>query len=194
MSTTALVVDDSYDEALENAVRDAASIADAAAAAIVIVDGELEHLLAHVGADAGLDISRAIATAVGYVQLVMRSADVVIIDDGASAEHVRPEMFESMGVRAFAGLPLRFEGVVVGALALWDRRPRHLDTAALLPVIAEIEARLVVRARHVVVDEAVRVAMARRPALRLLQAVQAGAVPLEVFLKALRLLPAITVG
>ncbi len=199
MNTTRFIVDDSWDDVLETAARNAAAIADAAGAAIVVVDGELDHFVAHVGVDPGLEISRAVACTRGYVQLVMRSGAVVVVADSTLEQSVRAEVFELLGIRSFSGVPLVIDGVVVGALGLFDRLPRAIDTSALLPLVATIEARL--RARALENDaadgdddtEAVRVAVSRRPALRLLQAVQAGAVPVEVFLKTLRLLPPITV-
>ena len=191
MSTTAFIADDAWDDVLETAARAAAAAVDAVGAAIVIVDGDLDHFLAHVGIDPGLEISRALHKDLGYVRLVMQAGDTVVVVDSALDARLRPELFELMGIRAFVGVPLRVDGIVVGALGAFDRRPRTLEATALLPIAARIEQRLVQRA--VEVDSAMPGAVARRPAMRLLQAVQAGAVPFDVFLRALRLLPPVTV-
>ncbi len=188
MNQAHLIVDDHYDEALEKAARTAAVAVDAAAAAIVVLDDTCEHFIAHVGVDAGLEISRAVAKDLGYVHFVVDAAASFVVVDTQLDHRLRPEFGEALGVRAFVGVPLVVDGVVVGALCLFDRRPRRIALELLPPkLVPTIEARLTARRVHV--DTTRAAALPFRPALRLLQAMQVGAVPVDVFLRALQLLP-----
>lgn len=191
MNHAHLIVDDRYDEALEKAARAAAVAVDAVAAAVVVLDDTCEHFVAHVGVDAGLEISRAVAKELGYVRLVVESGAPLVVVDTHADRRIRPEFGEALGVRAFVGVPLVVDGVVVGALCVFDRRPRRIAFEQLpASLVPSIEARLA--ARRVDVND--QHTLSLRPALRLLQAMQAGAVPVEVFLRALRLLPAVTLS
>jgi GAF domain-containing protein len=192
MTPAHLIVDDHFDEALERAARAAAVAVDAAAAAIVVLDDVCEHFLAHVGVDSGLEISRAVARELGYVRLVVESASPLIVIDTHVDRRVRPEFGEALGIRAFVGVPLVVNGTVVGALCLFERRPGRIAVERLpADLVPTIEARLT--ARRLDVDSDRTSALQLRPALRLLQAMQAGAMPVDVFLRALRLLPAVTI-
>lgn len=188
MNQATLIVDDAYDDVLERAARAAAVAVDATAAAVVVLDECCEHFVAHVGVDAGLEISRAVARDLGYVRFVVETAAPFVVTDTHADRRVRPEFGEVLDVRAFVGVPLVIDGVVVGALCAFDRRPRRIALEHLPPtLVPEIEARLAARRRQV---DAREVPLLRlRPALRLVQAMQAGAVPVDVFLRALRLLP-----
>ena len=191
MNHAHLIVDDRYDEVLEKAARAAAVAVDAVAAAVVVLDDHCEHFIAHVGVDAGLEISRAMAKELGYVRLVVDSGAPFVVVDTHSDRRIRPEFGEALGVRAFVGMPLVVDNVIVGALCVFDRRPRRIAIELLPPaLVAAIEQRLT--ARRLDVDSAHASALPLRPALRLLQAMQAGAVPVDVFLRALRLLPPVT--
>lgn len=188
MNHAHLIVDDHYDEVLEKAARAAAVAVDAVAAAVVVLDDTCEHFIAHVGVDAGLEISRAVAKELGYVRLVVESAAPFVVIDTYLDRRIRPEFGEALGVRAFVGMPLVVDNTVVGALCVFDRRPRRIAFEQLPPtLVRDIEARLTARRLHV--DSARASSLPLRPAFRLLQAMQAGAVPVEVFLRALRLLP-----
>ena len=191
MNHAHLIVDDQYDEALEKAARAAAVAVDAVAAAVVVLDDVCEHFIAHVGVDAGLEISRAVAKDLGYARLVVEHAAPFVVTDTNADRRVRPEFGEALGVRAFVGMPLLVDNTIVGALCVFDRRPRRIPFEQLPPtLITTIESRLV--ERRLDVDSARASALPLRPALRLLQAMQAGAVPVDVFLRALRLLPPVT--
>jgi GAF domain-containing protein len=192
MTPAHLVIDDHFDEALERAARAAAVAVDAAAAAIVVLDDVCEHFLAHVGVDSGVEISRAVARALGYVRLVVENGRPLIVIDTHIDRRIRPEFGEALGIRAFVGVPLVVNGSVVGALCIFDRRPGRIALERLpAELVPTIEARLT--ARRLDVDSDLSSALQLRPALRLLQAMQAGAMPVEVFLRALRLLPAVTI-
>lgn len=194
--TTELIVDDSFDEALERAARAAATALDAVGAAVVVGDGLFDHYIAHAGVDPGLEISRALARDIGTSRLVMAADAPLAIVDTAIDARVRPEVSEVLGIRAIAGVPLRIDGNVVGALLCFDRRPRSLDPG-LWPasLIAGVEQRLAQRRRRLSDEQAAwaTAVVAGRPLMRLTQAVQAGAVPAETFLRALRLLPPISI-
>ncbi|HEY1100372.1 MAG TPA: hypothetical protein VGF99_15645, partial [Myxococcota bacterium] len=69
--TTELIVDDSFDEALERAARAAATALDAVGAAVVVGDGLIDHYIAHAAVDPGHEISRALARDIGTSRLVM---------------------------------------------------------------------------------------------------------------------------
>lgn len=192
MSVAAFIVDDSFDAVLEAAICEAATALDAVGAAVVIVDDLHEHFVATVGVDPGLEISRAVSREIGCGRIVVAAGGVVVIADTLLDSRVRPEVGELLGIRAIVGVPLVVDGVVIGALILFDRQPRQLDPAALpAGLIHVIEARLT--ARRTTVDVPIEAVVAQRPALRLVQAMQAGAVPVDVFKRALQLLPPVRV-
>jgi GAF domain-containing protein len=183
----------SYDDTLERIVRRAAAVVDARAGFMSVVIGDLEHLVAHAGLPAELEVSRALARDFGLAAIVVDAADFVVLDDTVGHARVRPELVDAFGVRAFVGAPIVIAGIVAGTLAGVDTRPRQFDRdmrAEFGRLAAEAGAHLTQMLRDVRAEPA---AVKRLPYLRLLQAAQVGALTADGLRRALSALPPVPV-
>lgn len=189
----ARLLDDAWDDVLEQAVRDAAAAIDTPMATVSLLTDGLEYFVAHVGLPAELEVSRATARSLSFCRLVVDAAAPVVI--GNVAEHpARPELTELFDLRAYVGVPIVVAGVVVGGLAGLDTRPRRFDAddvKKLQPLVTIIEARLLERVGRPEVNLNDAGLM---PFLRLLQALQLGALSAEALTRALRALPPVPVA
>ena len=189
----ARLLDDTWDDVLEQAVRDAAVAVDAPMATVSLLTDGLEYFIAHVGLPAELEVSRATARSFSFCRLVIATGAAVVI--GNVAEHPgRPELTELFDLRAYVGVPIVVAGVVVGALAGLDTRPRRFnadDVGRLQPLVTIIEARLSQRIGRPEVNLKDAELL---PFLRLLQALQLGALSADALSRALRALPPVPVA
>lgn len=185
------LLDDVWDDALEDAVRAAAAAVDTPMAAVSVLTPHLQVFIAHVGLPLELEIGRALSRDIGLCHRAVAAGSVVVVGD-LSAGGGRPELTDIFGVRAWVGAPLVVDGAIVATLCCFDSRARTFEasqTALLARIVGAIEARLATRARN---GADVDVATAEvLPYLRLTQAVQVGALTPEALARALRVLPTV---
>ncbi len=192
----AALVGERWDDVLERAARAAATAVDAPIGAVSLLSTRLEHFAAHVGLPAELEVSRAVARDLSFCRVVTDSGAAFVVGDTIMSPALRPELVDAFAFRAYVGVPVEVSGVVVGALCALDRRPRAFgdaDIARLVVIAKDVSARLAERAAGFVEHvDAVDVDVVEvRPYLRLLQAVQAGALEPDAMARALRVLPAV---
>lgn len=80
---------------------------------------------AHVGLPAELEAAGGIERSISYCQFVLESHGPVFIGDVTARDDVPQELAERFGLRAYAGVPIRVQGRVLGALCVVDSQPRE---------------------------------------------------------------------
>lgn len=175
-----------WDDALEEGVRAAAAAVDADAAMVLVADGPLEHVMAHVGLPHALEISRAIASDLGLLRLLTPKG--IFVDDTENHPQSRLELLDVLPMRAILGMPLTHPaqgGRVLGGLFLCARSPRNLgaSTATMTPLLARLSTRLATLLATTTFGDPTW------PYLRIVQAMQIGDVDGDGALRALRALP-----
>ena len=177
-----------WDDALEEGVRAAAAAVDADAAMVLVGDGALDHVMAHVGLPHALEISRALATDLGLLRLLTPKG--VFIEDTEDHPQSRLELLDLLPMRAILGMPLTQATPsgsprVLGGLFLCARAPRSLgaSTATMTPLLARLSSRLAE------VLDTTSFGDPTWPYLRVVQALQIGDVDTDSALRALRALP-----
>jgi len=83
---------------------------------------------AHVGLPPELDAAGSIERSISYCRLVLESDAPVFIGDAAARPDLPQELVERYGLRAYAGVPLRLQGRVLGALCVLDTKPRDISS------------------------------------------------------------------
>lgn len=83
---------------------------------------------AHVGLPAELEAAGSIEQRLSYCRLVFESEGPVFIGDAAARPDLPQDLVERFGLRAYAGVPLRLQGRVVGALCVLDSKPRDASS------------------------------------------------------------------
>jgi hypothetical protein len=83
---------------------------------------------AHVGLPAELEATGSMELRSSYCRLVIESGGPVFIGDAAAQPDLPQELVERFGLRAYAGVPLRLQDRVVGALCVLDSKPRDAST------------------------------------------------------------------
>jgi GAF domain-containing protein len=131
------LLDTPPEDAFDDLAAAAAELLGAPFGFITLVDGERSFWKAVVGTDDGV---RQNTLGESFCQYVIEAGDDVLIDDASVSDRVRDNpSVESMGVRAYAGSPLRSAGgEILGTLCVIDTRPRRWSSheRAVLQVLA----------------------------------------------------------
>jgi hypothetical protein len=107
--------------------------------------GRIQLFRATFGLPPELEISRATSRGGSFCQLVVKAEAELIVGDAESDRRVPQELVEQYGIRAYAGVPLRHRGRVIGSLCALDRKPRAWSESVireLSAVAAEVVRRL----------------------------------------------------
>lgn len=144
------------DPALDRLARVAARVLHAAAAAIILVDGDRGFLRSHCGLPAELAERRELPLTATLCARPARSGTVTLIEELCGSEALdEAPLARELGLRSYAGVPLRHaDGTVIAVLSVLDSRPRAWtpDEVQLLEDLAasvhtEIEWRIDAAAR-----------------------------------------------
>ncbi|AUX40153.1 diguanylate cyclase [Sorangium cellulosum] len=134
------------DPLLDACVARAAELAGAPIALVSLVIRHIQLFRAHRGLPPELCVSCATSRSNSFCQLVVRHEAPLVVNDALHDARVPKELVEQYGIRAYAGVPLRVRGHVVGSLCVLDGVPRdfgpHVEGLAQLAaeVVARIEA------------------------------------------------------
>jgi hypothetical protein len=119
------------DAVLDELLRRAARMADVPTALVSIVGAHTQVFRARYGLTPGLAVACGTSRSSSFCQLVVRSEEVVVIHDAASDARVPRDLVDQFGVRAYAGVPIRRGGFVIGSFCVLDVIPRRFSTEVL---------------------------------------------------------------
>ncbi|WP_437618319.1 GAF domain-containing protein [Sorangium sp. So ce1151] len=140
-----VLLHDGADALLDAAVARAAELAETPMALVSLVVRHIQLFRAHHGLPPELCVSCATSRSNSFCQLVVRDEAPLVIEDAARDERVPRELVERYGIRAYAGVPLRARGHVVGTLCVLDAVPRRFAAhvvEGLERLAAEVGARI----------------------------------------------------
>ncbi|WP_437498467.1 GAF domain-containing protein [Sorangium sp. So ce1099] len=140
-----VLLHDEADALLDASVARAAELAEAPMALVSLVVRHIQLFRAHHGLPPELCVSCATSRSNSFCQLVVRDEAPLVIEDAARDERVPRELVERYGIRAYAGVPLRVRGHVVGSLCVLDVVPRRFGShvvEGLERLAAEVGARI----------------------------------------------------
>ncbi|WP_438041056.1 GAF domain-containing protein [Sorangium sp. So ce128] len=133
------------DAILDTCVVRAAKLARSPIAVVSLLVRHVQLLRAQHGLPLELAVSCATSRSNSFCQLVVLDEVPLIVDDALRDERVPKELVESYGIRAYAGVPVRAHGHVLGALCVLDVVPRRFDqriVGALEQLAIDVSGRL----------------------------------------------------
>jgi GAF domain-containing protein len=139
------------DADLQAIVAEAARSFEAAFSALALVLAHTTLFRAHSGLPSELALTASIPTSATLCQLVVRDASPFTLADLAMVPDMPQALLRDHGVRAYLGVPVAVDGVIVGSLAIYDTRPRSFDEgdrARLVSVAQRASHRLTQLARR----------------------------------------------
>lgn len=148
----AAVLTDDEDPELQALVERAAAELSAPIALVSLVLDKVQFFRAHCGLPPALARARATRRDESFCQLVVRDETRLVVEDEAHHPHLPQQLIEQYGIRAYAGVPLRLEGAVLGSLCVIDTAPRAF-TEVQLAALEKLAARATVRLREIAARE-----------------------------------------
>lgn len=139
------------DALLDACVTRAAELARAPMALVSLVIRHIQLFRAHRGLPPELAVSCATSRSHSFCQLVILGEAPLLVEDAERDERVPKELVHHYGIRAYAGVPIRVNGHVVGSFCVLDHEPRRFEpqvVEALQQLAAEAAGRLVALAGH----------------------------------------------
>lgn len=139
------------DADLQAIVAEAARSFEAAFSALALVLAHTTLFRTHSGLSSELALTASIPTSATLCQLVVRDAAPFALADLATVPDMPQALLRDHGVRAYLGVPVAVEGVIVGSLAIYDTKPRSFDDcdrARLVSVAQRASHRLTQLARR----------------------------------------------
>ncbi|AUX24532.1 diguanylate cyclase [Sorangium cellulosum] len=115
------------DALLDGCVARAAELAGAPIALVSLVVRHIQLFRAHRGLPPELAVSCATSRSNSFCQLVVRDEAPLVIEDALRDTRVPRELVEHYGIRAYAGVPIRVGGHVIGSLCVIDHAPRRFE-------------------------------------------------------------------
>ena len=133
------------DAALQELVARAAGATGYPLAVVSLVLEQTQFSRAHVGLPPGLELARETQREHGLCQYLVTGGQALEVYDARAEPQLPQLLVRAHGLRAYAGIPLRLQGQVVGGLCVMDVQPRSLTDAqrvALHALAACAERRL----------------------------------------------------
>lgn len=133
------------DSILDACIEEAARLSGAPIALVSLVMRHVQVFRAHRGLPPELALSCATSRRSSFCQFAVRDELPFLVEDAASDPRVPQELVERYGIRAYAGVPVRVDGQVLGTLCVIDVQPRRFEPAvveALSALGARVGARL----------------------------------------------------
>lgn len=131
---TGRILDADPDEALQAIVEEAARELMCPIAAISLVLEHTQMFRAQVGM--APDLAAGIDRDVSFCQWVLHDTRPVVVEELRDHALMPQRAVDGMGVRAYAGAPVRVNGFIVGTLCVMDTKPRSFGTVDLASIIA----------------------------------------------------------
>lgn len=129
---------------LDDVCRRAAAAADAPIALVTMVAEHVQLFRAAVGLGPALEASRATNRCDSFCQFVVESERPFVVEDARTDPRVPKALVEGFQVIAYAGVPLRVRGTLVGSLCVIDVAPHRFsdDVVAALHALSDEAGRL----------------------------------------------------
>lgn len=137
-------LDASPDETLNACAREAAERAGTPIALVSLVMRRIQLFRASYGLPQDLSVSRATSRCDSFCQFVVRTEGPFIVAEASTDLRVPQDLVRRYGIMAYAGVPLRYEGHVLGSLCVIDTQPRTFD-AQLIEDLTVIGGKVVQR-------------------------------------------------
>ena len=134
-----------HDDILDAIVRKVAKKAGTPMALVSLIMGRIQFFRASIGLPTELEKSRATSRCVSFCQLVVKAEQEILITDANTDPRVPKELVESYNIKAYIGVPIHHEGVVIGSLCALDTQPRRWPSSLareLKTIATELEERL----------------------------------------------------
>lgn len=122
------------DHVLQKYVERAAEQAKAPIALVSFVMKKIQLFRAAVGLPEELEATRAASRSQSFCQFVVKTEGPFLVTDAKRDERVPQGMVETYGIAAYAGVPIRVGGQVLGALCVADSVPREWSA----PLVGEL--------------------------------------------------------
>jgi hypothetical protein len=135
------VSDTEKDSVLDDLVREAARVAGTPIALVSVVMSRIQYFRAAYGLPEDLALSRATSRCTSFCQFVVQEEGPFLVTQATSDARVPTDLVDRYGIEAYAGVPVRQQGEVIGSLCVIDTKPRDLP-AALVKELEGIAARV----------------------------------------------------
>jgi hypothetical protein len=126
-----VLVSASPDDALNGFVREAANRADTPIALVSLVMRRIQFFRAAHGLPPDLAISKATSRCDSFCQFVVRTEGPFVVSEASLDPRVPKELVHRYGIQAYAGVPLRYGGHVLGSLCVIDIKPRDFEPSLI---------------------------------------------------------------
>lgn len=114
------------DVVLQTIVAEAAAAAGTPIALVSLVLHRLQVFRAHVGLPPELDAAPATDRCASFCQLVVRDRTPLLVVDATTDGRVPRMLVDTLGIRAYYGVPLMVDGAVLGTLCVLDTVAREI--------------------------------------------------------------------
>lgn len=115
------------DAILDACATRGAELARTPMAIVSLVSRHIQLFRAHHGLPPELAVSCATSRSNSFCQLVVHAEAPLIVEDAERDERVPKELVQHYSIRAYAGVPIRVSGHVVGSFCVLDCAPRRFE-------------------------------------------------------------------
>ncbi|MGF1509746.1 MAG: GAF domain-containing protein [Myxococcota bacterium] len=163
---------ESDDVVLQQIVHQAASELSAPIALVTLVLDQIQFFKAHFGLPPDLAASRGTARDVSFCQFVVRDGEAFEVTDALIDGRVPQHLVTQYDIRAYLGVPVRADNIVVGSLCVIDTKARDFTDeerhrlAKLAELVDERLAAISEHRRHVRLNLSERAAIPALAELR----------------------------
>lgn len=140
------------DSILDACIEEAARLSGAPIALVSLVMRHVQLFRAHRGLPPELALSCATSRRSSFCQFAVRDERPFLVEDAVGDPRVPKELVERYGIQAYAGVPVRVDGQVLGTLCVIDVQPRRFEPA-LVEALAALGARVGARLAELVSAE-----------------------------------------
>ncbi len=119
------------DDVLQSCVQQASESAHTPIALISLVMRRVQFFRAQIGLPPDLEQSRATSRQSSFCQFVVQEDHPFIVSDAPADTRVPKELVDAYGIGSYLGVPLHYQGEVIGSLCVIDVKPRNFDPALI---------------------------------------------------------------
>ncbi|MBC7793380.1 MAG: GAF domain-containing protein [Clostridia bacterium] len=115
------------DPQLDALINGVAAVASTPIALVSIVRESVQFFRAYVGLFGDLSESRVTASCDSFCQFVVKGEAPFLVSDAAADARVPQALVARYGIRAYAGVPLMYQGQIIGSVCAIDVKPREFS-------------------------------------------------------------------
>lgn len=117
------------DEELNAIVAEVAQAVGVPIALVNFVLEEIQFFKAHYGLPPELQATRATSRDAAFCQYVVRDEELFEVNDAGNDERIPQRLVKAFNLKAYLGVPIYANDIVVGSLCVIDLKPRQFSTA-----------------------------------------------------------------